>query len=209
LFRHDSISNGRAAAATFVASDECQGVPTMFRFSALAVTAAVLAAAPAAAQDAAPAPAARPYVGISGGYHDILDNPFGKDGGVIGGVIAGVDLAISPELATGPVVGVEGNFHLGTGAIDTEYGAAARFGYRFPSGGLAYVRAGYQWVNFDVNKVSGGILGDDDFDDTDGDYLVGVGGEFGAAGGRTRFRVGVDTVSFDTLRPNVAVIVGF
>lgn len=179
----------------------------MLRFSALALTAAVLAAAPAAAQEAPQA--ARPYVGISGGYHDIFDNPFGKDGGAIGGVVAGVDFALAPEQATGPVIGVEGNFHIGTGVVDTEYGAAGRVGYRFASGGLAYVRAGYQWVNIDVNSVSGGILDESDVDDTDGDYLVGVGGEFGAAGGRTRFRVGVDTLGFDTLRPNAAVIFSF
>ena len=181
----------------------------MFRFSALAVTADVLAAAPAAAQDAAPAPAARPYVGISGGYHDVFDNPFGKDGGAIGGVVAGVDFALAPDQATGPVVGVEGNFHLGTGAIDTEYGAAARIGYRFPSGGLAYVRGGYQWVNLDIGALTGDILDENDVDDTGGDYLVGVGGEFGAQGGRTRFRIGVDTLKFDSWRPNAAVIFSF
>jgi opacity protein-like surface antigen len=179
----------------------------MFRFSALALTAIIAVAAPAAAQDAPQG--ARPYVGISGGYHDVFDNPFGKDGGAIGGVVAGVDFSLTPEQPSGPVIGVEGNFHIGTGVIDTEYGAAARLGYRFPSGGLAYVRAGYQWLNVDVNKLSGGLVGDDAINDTVDDYIVGVGGEFGGQGGRTRFRVGVDTVSFDTLRPNAAIIFGF
>lgn len=179
----------------------------MLRFSALALTAAVLAAAPAAAQDAPQA--ARPYVGMSGGFHELGDNPFGKDGGFIGGAVAGVDFSLSPDQATGPVIGVEGNFHIGTGLIDSEYGAAARVGYRFPSGGLAYVRAGYQWVNLDVGEATDDILGENDVDDTDGDYLVGVGGEFGSAGGRTRFRIGVDTVSFDSVRPNAAVIFSF
>lgn len=179
----------------------------MLRFSALGLTLAALAAAPAAAQDAPKS--AQPYVGVSGGYHDLGDNPFGKDGGFIGGVVAGVDVPLTAE-PVGPVIGVEGNFHLGTSAIDSEYGAAARIGYRFPSGGLAYVRGGYQWVNIDVSKFTGGIIGNNSgIDDTDSDYLVGVGGEFGAGSGNTRFRVGVDTVSFDTWRPNAAVIFSF
>ena len=44
------------------------------------------------------------------------------------------------------VIGVEGNLHGGQGAIDFEYGAAARLGFKFPSGGIVYVRGGYQWV---------------------------------------------------------------
>lgn len=182
----------------------------MLRTSAFALIAAACAAVPAAAQDAPRA--ARPYVGISGGYHDIYRNPFGSDGGAIGGVVAGVDLALSPEQPSGPVIGVEGNFHLGTGAIDSEYGAAARIGYRFPSGGLVYARAGYQWLNLDLGKlVDLDDVNDEDFglDDSGGEYLVGVGGEFSAGGGRTRFRIGVDTLKFDTWRPNAAVIFSF
>lgn len=180
----------------------------MIRSSAIALTALAFAV-PAAAQDAPRA--AQPYVGVSGGYHDLFDNPIGKDGGAIGGVVAGVDLALTPEQPTGPVIGVEGNFHLGTGAVDSEYGVAGRVGYRFPSGGLFYARAGYQWVNVDVSKVTGGLVTARELgvDDTDGDYLVGVGGEFTAGRANTRFRIGVDTVSFDSWRPNAAVIFSF
>lgn len=182
----------------------------MLRFSALGLAFAVIAAAPAAAQDAPQSTQA--YVGVSGGYHDLGNNPFGSNGGAIGGAVAGVDIGLSPD-PVGPVIGVEGNFHLGTGAIDSEYGAAARIGYKFPSGGLAYVRAGYQWINFDIGNVVDIDGIDDDatgIDDTDGDYLVGVGGEFPLGStGRTRLRVGVDTVAFDTWRPNAAFILNF
>lgn len=181
----------------------------MLRFSALALAAA-LAAAPAAAQDA-PAPAeSGAYVGLSGGYHDVFDNDLGDDGGAIGGVVAGVDFPLAPGTNGTVVAGVEGNFHLGTGAIDSEYGVAGRVGYKFPSGGVFYVRGGYQWLNFDIKNISGGLIGGDSgIDDEEGDYLVGVGGEFPVGGARTRLRVGVDSVSFDTWRPNVAFIVGF
>lgn len=182
----------------------------MLRFSTLGLAiAATLAAAPAAAQTETNGVGA--YVGVSGGYHDLFDNELGDDGGAIGGVIAGFDAPLS---TTGVTIGVEGNFHLGTGAVDSDYGVAARLGYRFPSGGLAYVRGGYQWVNVDVSKASSGLVDEDDlsdldFDDTASDYLVGVGGEFPIGNGKSRVRVGVDTVSFDTWRPNVAFVLGF
>ena len=190
----------------------------MFRNFRVALSAAALiAGTPALAQVADEAPAPAPatsgaYVGISAGYHDVLDNPFGKDGGAIVGGVAGFDLALTPETPSSVVIGVEGNFHLGTGLIDSEYGAAARIGYRFPSGGLAYVRGGYQEINIDIGKAINvdGIDDDDiDVDDSLGGYLVGVGGEFPLNGSAARLRVGVDTIEFDTWRPNVAVVLGF
>ena len=170
---------------------------------------AALAATPVAAQDSAPTTTASVYAGASAGYHDLGDNPVGDDAGAIFGGVAGVDFAVSPNV----VVGVEGNFHLGTGVIDTDYGVAGRLGYKFPSGGIAYVRGGYQWVNIDVGNLVNVDIDDDDLDgvdDTADDYLLGVGGEFPlGAEGRMRLRVGVDTVGFDTWRPNAALIVGF
>lgn len=175
--------------------------------------ASLLAAGPALAQDALPAEATavQTYVGVSGGYHDLGDNPLGDNGGIIGGGVVGFDVPLSSR---GLTIGAEGNFHVGTGAIDTEYGVAGRVGYRFPSGGLFYVRGGYQWVNVDIGKLTSGLVDEDDLegvdvDDTVKDYLVGVGGEFPVGTGKSRLRVGVDTVSFDTWRPNVAFILGF
>ena len=175
---------------------------------AAGVAFAALAATPVAAQDSAPA-SPSVYVGASGGYHDLGDNPVGDDAGAIFGGVLGVDFPTSSNV----VVGVEGNFHLGTGVIDSDYGVAGRLGYKFPSGGVAYVRGGYQWVNLDVGNLVNADIDEDDFDDLDDtadDYLLGVGGEFPlGTDGRMRLRVGVDTVGFDTWRPNAALVIGF
>lgn len=167
--------------------------------------ASLLAAAPAMAQTSGPATV---YAGASAGYHDLQVDAPGDDGGAIFGGIVGVDLPSSSNV----VLGVEGNFHLGTGAIDSDYGVAGRVGYRFPSGGLAYARIGYQWVNVDVGRLAGVSGIDDDtldISDTVDDYLVGVGGEFPLSNSRLRLRVGVDTVSFDTIRPTAALVMDF
>lgn len=173
----------------------------MTRVTKLALLiAAATAATPAFAQDSG----IQPYVGISGGYHDIGDVAGIDVDGAIGGVYAGVDFPVGTNL----VIGVEGNFHLGTNSIDNEYGVAGRLGYRFASGGLAYVRGGYQEVDFDLEDIVGVPVGG--VEDSDGDYIVGVGGEFPLGNaGRTRLRVGIDTISFDTVRPTVGVSFGF
>lgn len=190
----------------------------MLRFSAIGLTlACALAAAPAAAQDTATtesgATVASAYIGVVGGYHDLGDNELGDDGGAIGGGVVGFDVPVS-----GPVtIGAEGNFQLGTGPIEYEYGVAARLGYKFPSGGMFYVRGGYQWVNIDLGKAFDLGLDEEDFPsgtpDVAKDYLVGVGGEFplgsGFMGRQARVRVGVDTVSFDSIRPTAGLILAF
>lgn len=177
----------------------------MLRFAALALTSAsFLAAAPAVAQDR-PVQPGEFYVGAVAGYHDITDIDVpGDDGGAIFGGVVGYDYTTVNNV----VLGIEGNLEAGTGAVDLEYGVAARVGYRFPSGGKAYVRAGYQWIDLDVNRVAGINLNAYNLDDTGGDYLLGVGGEFPVSE-RARLRVGVDTVSFDTIRPTAGLIIGF
>ncbi len=167
---------------------------------------ALIAAAPATAQESAPA-SAQFHVGASAGYEDLTVDAPGSDGGAIFGGVVGVDVPVSDNL----VAGVEGNFHVGTSAIDYDYGIAARIGYRFPSGGIAYVRGGYQWVNLDISKLAGADIDDDaiGISDTVDDYLVGVGGEFPLSNTRLRLRVGIDTISFDSVRPNAALILGF
>lgn len=176
--------------------------------SAAAVAAAALVTAtPALAQDGG-APRATVYGGVSAGYEDLEVDVPGDSGGPIFGGIVGVDFPTSGNV----VLGVEGNFHLGTNAIDSDYGVAGRVGYRFPSGGVAYVRGGYQWVNVDVGKLAGvGDIDDDSIgvSDTVDDYLVGVGGEFPLSNSRLRLRVGIDTISFDTVRPTVALVASF
>lgn len=193
----------------------------MLRFSALALTAALLAAAPAAAQDAPAtdmgATKADAYFGVVGGYHDLsAGNDFGTvidDEDVIGGVVAGFDVPVA-----GPVtIGLEGNFQVGAGPIEYEYGVAARLGYKFPSGGIAFVRGGYQWVNLDLGEATdlGLREGQIPAPDLAKDYLVGVGGEFALGdrfsfgGGQARLRIGVDTISFDSIRPTAGLILSF
>ncbi|HEX8223454.1 MAG TPA: outer membrane beta-barrel protein [Allosphingosinicella sp.] len=160
---------------------------------------------------------ARPYVGVQAGLHDLnvdedeidtagfdLD-----DSAVTYGVYGGVDF----DLGKSAIIGVEGNFNLGNGPIDAEYGLAGRIGYRAKGGTIIFARAGYQWINVDgegLLNIDEDLIDDDDLDvsDTAGDLLVGVGADI-AVGERIGLRVAVDTVSFDTLRPSVGLHMRF
>tara|TARA_R100000501_G_scaffold13151_3_gene24019 strand:+ start:57910 stop:58506 length:597 start_codon:yes stop_codon:yes gene_type:complete len=189
----------------------------MFRTAFLALATAAVLPAAAMAQDIGQA---IPYVGISGGYHQLEEidasflggnNDISIDGFIFGGY-AGVHLPVGESL----IVGGEGNFNFGTGDIDNEYGLTAHVGTMIGRNSMMFVRGGYQWVDLDFDglaeKTADGFnfQGQDrqDFinafnnsagDDTAGDYLVGVGGEFGL-GQSTAFRITVDTISFDTVR---------
>jgi outer membrane immunogenic protein len=160
---------------------------------------------------------ARPYVGVQAGLHNlgIDDDDIDTagfdldDSGLTYGVYGGVDF----DLGKSAVIGVEGNFNLGEGPIDSEYGIAGRIGYRAKGGTIIFARAGYQWINVDgegLLNIDEDLIDDDDLDvsDTVGDILVGVGADI-AAGERLGIRVAVDTVSFDTLRPSVGLHLRF
>jgi opacity protein-like surface antigen len=156
---------------------------------------------------------ARPYVGVQAGLHDLnvdeddLDTFDIDDSAVTYGGYAGVDF----DLGKSAVIGVEGNFNLGNGPIDTEYGVAGRIGFRAKGGSVIFARAGYQWINVDGPGLLGvdeSLIDEGDFDDTIGDYLVGVGADI-AVGERMGLRVAVDTISFDTLRPSVGLHLKF
>lgn len=164
--------------------------PIQFTAFAAFLAAPFALAAPAMAQDAAQPEV---YVGAQGGYHDLGDNPFGKDGSPIYGVFAGVDVPVGPLVA-----GVEGNFNLGSGIIDSEYGATGKIGVRVGEAGQIFARGGYQWVDVNVRKAIG-VGAPAGFDDTSGDYLVGVGAQY-KIGTNTALRVTVDTLGFDTTR---------
>lgn len=159
---------------------------------------------------------AEPFVGVSGGYHDLgvegeVEDAFPgvdiNDGSAIFGVYAGVDFPISENL----FAGFEGNYHLGTGAIDSEYGASLRVGITDQGGAKYYLRGGYQEVDLDFNEVidldvpPGTYAG---LDDTDGDYLVGAGVEFPISG-KAMLRVNVDTIAFDSARATAGVGIRF
>lgn len=142
------------------------------------------------------------YVGASAGIHDLGIGLPNDDGGIYG-VVAGVDLPVGEKL----FVGLEGNYHIGDGAIDNEYGIAARAGVRVGDRSKVFVRGGYQEVDFDVSRfITTPVVG---FDDTDGDYLVGAGVEFGLGDSPISFRAGIDTIAFDSTRATAGVLYSF
>lgn len=180
----------------------------------LAASVAMLAPSMAAAQEATVADS---FVVASVGYHDLgLDSEDVEDldldiddASIIYGAVAGFDVPVS----TNAFIGLEGNLHFGNDVIDAEYGVAARLGFKSASGTKFYARGGYQWVNVDPEEI---IADDDidfpdgtfdDIDDTEGDFLLGVGVD--AAMGGFLVRGTVDTVSFDTLRATVGIGVSF
>lgn len=174
-----------------------------------AAAAAATIAFPAAAS--AQESAAETYVGVSAGLHDLGADDLGDDFGVdiddsspIFGVVAGVDFPVGGSA----FAGIEGNYHIGTNAIDSEYGASVRFGFQAEGGAKYYVRGGYQEIDFDFAEmldVDPALF--DGLDDTDGDYLVGVGADFPV--GKGALRANLDTVSFDTVRGTVGYVFKF
>jgi opacity protein-like surface antigen len=160
-------------------------------------------AVPAAAQaQTNDDPKVEAYVGATAGMHDLGIGLPDDDGGIYG-VVAGADVPLGKTF----FVGAEGNYNLGDGAIDSEYGVAARLGVRVGSTGKVYVRGGYQEVDFDLSRfVTTPVVG---LDDTDGDYLVGAGVEFGLGDSPVAFRAGIDTIAFDSTRATVGVLFKF
>lgn len=148
-------------------------------------------------------------IGASAGIHDLgiaddVDDLTGLDvddsSPIFGGFVA-VDWSLSDNL----FAGIEGNAHFGTDALDADYGASLRVGYRTENGTKLYLRGGYQFIELDYSEIldvsedeiPGGL------DDTFDDYLVGAGVE--APIGSIILRANVDTISFDTVRATAGV----
>ena len=160
---------------------------------------------------------AQPFIGLSAGIHDLGAAGDAEDLGVdiddsgeIFGVFAGVDFPLSDNL----FAGVEGNFHLGSGPIDSEYGASARVGFMSEQGSKFYLRGGYQEVDIDpfglLSDEDRDLVPDNAFDGVDtsaGDYLVGAGADFLI--GDFTLRANVDTIGFDTVRATAGVAITF
>ena len=146
-----------------------------------AAAAAMLLPAAAQAQDTG----SGLYAGAQVGYHDFEG---GIDSTIVGGYV-GFNAPVGETL----VGGLEGNYNFGVGGdADAEYGVSAHLGFRTGTG-MVFGRVGYQEVNVDLGSL------EDDFDDTTGDVMYGIGGEFGF-GANTAFRVTLDTVDFDSAR---------
>ena len=181
---------------------------------ALAAVGVVAIPSTAAAQEAGQA---ETFIGASVGIHDlgVADDAQAlgvdiDDSAEIYGVFAGVDFPLTDSL----FAGVEGNFHLGSGPIDSEYGISARLGIAASGGSKFYLRGGYQEIDFDpfglLSDEDRALVPDDAFDgvDTsDGDYLVGVGADFPI--GNVKLRGNVDTIAFDTVRATAGVAISF
>lgn len=143
------------------------------------------------------------FIGASAGIHDLGSGIPDDDGGIYG-VVAGVDIPVGNTI----FIGAEGNFHFGDGAIDNEYGIAARLGARVGDNAKVFVRGGYQEVDIDVFNLVG-VNPPAGFDTTAGDYLVGAGVEFGLGDSPIAFRAGIDTIAFDSTRATVGVLYKF
>lgn len=173
----------------------------MNKFFSIAAAAAVFTIAPAAADQIDGV-----YVGGQIGYHDVGSLPGGGDiDGVTYGGYGGFNRPIGGNL----FVGGEGNFNLGGGDIDSEYGLNAHIGAAVGPATSIFLRGGYQWVDFDLVGATEDFLGRpltpveadllDGADDTDGGVLVGGGVQFGLAP-NISVRGVVDTIEFDTVR---------
>ncbi|MEE4289144.1 MAG: hypothetical protein V2J14_07225 [Erythrobacter sp.] len=182
---------------------------TISRMALAATTTTLALAAPTAAFAQDEDKPIEVSVGATAGIHDlgvgddfatIGGSPIDDSGEIFGGFVA-VDTSVTDNL----FVGVEGNASFGTGPIDAEYGASARFGYRAEDGSKIYLRGGYQWVDLDLanlidlpaTALPAGLP------DTVDDYLVGAGVEVPL--GQVLLRANLDTISFDTVRATAGI----
>jgi outer membrane immunogenic protein len=169
-----------------------------------------------AAPDGSDAFGFEPYVGIMGGYasYDRDSTPIGipnqvsgqRRKGWVGEAVLGANIPLGAFF-----VGAEGTVGKGIdGDIDWQYGVAGRVGFRAGETGMIYGKAGYEWVNFTDEAVTGGR----DY----GDEIYGVGFEVGpreiGLGGLTgesgaRLRLEVTTRDFETVRPMAGLVFHF
>ena len=161
-----------------------------------------------------------PYVAVMGGWEQfdrqsvagIPAQPKGYnlDGALIEGIV-GFNVPLGPVF-----VGAEGSVAKGvSGAIDWQYGAAGRFGFRAGDSGLFYGKVGYRWNNFD--KFAPGVAGN-----LNRDYhgmVYGIGTEvgpkdigLGGITGNSGLRLRLEVSTFDdahSFRPMGGIVAHF
>ncbi|MDG5751372.1 outer membrane beta-barrel protein [Qipengyuania sp. XHP0211] len=175
-------------------------------FITAAAAAAIALPSAAQAQDVVPG---NGFIGVQAGVHDLgLDDELEDigpgleldDSSPIFGVFAGYDVPVGPAL----FIGAEANYNFGTDALDGDYGANARLGFSVPGGAKIYGRAGIQAIKVDYSEIiNDDSIDFDGIDDTESDYLVGIGADVPV--GRAFVRGNLDTISFDTMRATVGV----
>jgi outer membrane immunogenic protein len=209
----------------------------MRKFSTSLATAAALALAPAiafaqsetlpppentatpddvGAPDGSDAFGFEPYVAIMGGYASfdrgtsatVIPNRLNgqRRQGVVAEAIVGANVPLGAFF-----IGAEGNVAKGVdGTIDWQYGVAGRAGFRAGESGLIYAKAGYEWVNFTDDAVTGGRdYGDEVYGIgfEAGPREIGLGGLTGESGARIRLEV--TTRDFESIRPMAGVVFHF
>ena len=188
---------------------------TVSKLLPIAVLAAATFSAPAMAQ--ADDYEGSFFIGPQVGYHDfqIDDDEFDgaldiNDGGFLVGGVLGLDVPIGETPA---VFGFEADANFGTDAIDSDFGAVAYLGYNMTEQFQIQARGGWRWVRIDPFAVVGATPGQDPILDNElsearqsaDDYSVGLGARYSM--GNIGLRAAVDTVSFDTIRGTVALVV--
>lgn len=150
------------------------------------------------------------YAGAQIGYHDIGDITLDTGSSSVDGFIYGGYIGANFRVGETFFIGTEGNFNFGTGEIDSDYGVVAQAGFAPTDQYAVFLRAGYQWVDFDVEDLAEDIfpglteeeveaIGDSVGDDTDDGFLIGVGGQY-ALSESISLRAIIDTIEFDTYR---------
>ena len=157
-----------------------------------------------------------PYVAVMGGYFNYdrdvtnIGIPNRVDGRNREGAL--VEGIVGANIPLGAIfVGAEGNVAKGVdGSIDWQYGVTGRVGFRAGESGLVYARAGYEWVNFIDDAVTGGRdYGNEVYGIgfEAGPRDIGLGGLTGETGARLRFDV--TTSNFNSFRPMAGIVFHF
>lgn len=132
-----------------------------------------------------------PYVVGEIGYENFDPGGFGVDGFIYGGAL-GYNFRLNGNV----YFGIEGDIRGTTvDGLDFAYGATANVGFLANDRTAFFVRGGYREIETDGFGSAG-------------DYVVGLGGQFGLSDALS-VRTVVDTIGFDTVEAKVGVVLDF